>query len=106
MKSAFALVATLGLLWPAVALADPADCSSLLRRINHYEGMVERAERAGKDEWADKTQQHVDALEDRLGSRCPSYSDRDERQEIARHVATILKVAASAAVKIFTFGAY
>ena len=106
MKSAFALAAVVGVLWPAVALADPADCSHLLRRIYHFEGMVERAEGLGKEDWADKTQQHVDLLEDRLASRCPSYSDRDEKQEAARQLAILMKLAATAAIKVFTLGAF
>ena len=63
-----------------VASADPPDCARSLRQINHYEEMVLRAEQVGKDDWADKTQNHVDLLEDRLAARCPSYTDRDERQ--------------------------
>ena len=106
MKSAFALAAVVGVLWPAVALADPADCSHLLRRIDYFEGMVERAEDVGKEDWADKTQQHVDLLEDRLASRCPSYSDRDEKQEVARQFAALMRAAAGAAVKLLTLGAF
>jgi hypothetical protein len=101
----FAL-ALIGLSHPPVATADPADCGRLMRQINHYEGMIERAEARGMDAWADNTQLHVDLLEDRLASRCPAYSARDEEQEAARQLALLLKVAASAAVKFFTLGTF
>ena len=102
----FAALALIGLSHPAPASADPSDCGRLMRQINHYEGMIGRAEQRGKESWADNTQRHVDLLEDRLASRCPSYSARDEEQEAARQLAVLLKVAASAAVKLFTLGAF
>ena len=77
-----------------------------MRQINHFEGMVDRAEQLDNDGWAENTQRHVDLLEDRLASRCPSYSARDEQQEAARQLAILMKVAASAAVTFFTLGAY
>lgn len=89
-----------------VAAADPADCARSLRQINHYEEMVARAEQLGNDMWAEKTQAHVDLLEDRLAERCPNYTDRDERQEMARQLARLLKVAADAAVTFFTLGTF
>jgi hypothetical protein len=106
MKSAIALAASLGLLWPAVALADPPDCSRLLRQIYHHEDMVERAEDVGMDEWAETTREHVERLEDRLANRCPRYSARDEQQEIARNLATLAKLAANTVLEIITLGAY
>ena len=102
----FVAFALIGLSHPTVAIADPADCSRLMRQINHFEGMIERAEDQGNEMWAEKTQRHVDLLDDRLASRCPSYSARDEQQEAARQLAVLLKVAASAAVKFFTLGAF
>ncbi len=106
MKSALVLAAAIGLLLPAVAAADPSDCGRLMHRINHFEGMVDRAEAANRYDWADKTQRHVDLLETRLADRCPAYSARDEQQEAARQMALLLKIAANAAVKFFTLGAY
>ena len=106
MKSALAFAAAIGLLLPGVAAADPSDCGRLMHRINHFEGMVARAEEFGRDDWADKTQSHVDLLEDQLADRCPAYSARDEQQEAARQMALLLKVAATAAVKFFTLGAF
>ena len=106
MKSALAFAAVMGLLLPGAAAADPSDCGRLMHRILHFEGMVDRAEAVGRDDWADKTQAHVEILETRLADRCPSYSARDEQQEAARQMALLLKVAASAAVKFFTLGAY
>lgn len=105
MKWALIPVTWILLLLPSVALADPPDCARLLRQINHYESMVERAEDLGNELWADRTQGHVDLLEDRLASRCPNYTDRDERQEIARQTMRLMKVAADAAVTFFTMGA-
>lgn len=106
MKSPLAVAATIGFLLPGVAAADPSDCGRLMYRINHFEGMVDRAEAAGRDDWADKTQRQVDLLETQLAERCPAFSARDEQQEAARQFALLMKVAATAAVKFFTLGAY
>jgi hypothetical protein len=106
MKSALAIAVALGFLLPGVAVADPSDCGRLMHRINHFEGMIDRAEAVGRDDWAGKTQRHVELLETQLASRCPAYSARDEQQEAARQMALLLKVAATAAVKFFTLGAY
>jgi hypothetical protein len=106
MKSALALAAAIGLLLPGVAAADPSDCGRLMHRINHFEGMVGRAEAVGRDDWADKTQRHVELLETQLAERCPAYSARDEQQEAARQMALLLKMAATAAAKFFTMGMY
>ncbi len=105
MKSALAFAAAIGFLLPGVAAADPSDCGRLMHRINHFEGMVDRAEALGNDEWAEKTQLHVELLETRLADRCPAYSARDEQQEAAAQLAKLLRVAASAAAKFFTLGA-
>ncbi len=106
MKSALAFAAAIGLLLPGVAAADPSDCGRLMHRIDHFEGMVDRAEALGKDDWAEKTQRHVDLLETQLADRCPAYSARDEQQEAARQMALLLKMAATAAAKFFTMGMY
>jgi hypothetical protein len=68
--------------------------------------MVGRAEAVGRDDWADKTQRHVELLETQLAERCPAYSARDEQQEAARQMALLLKMAATAAAKFFTMGMY
>ena len=106
LAAGFVVLVFVGLSLPPVASADPADCGRLMRQINHYEGMIERAEDLGRDDWAEKTGRHLELLEDRLASRCPAYSARDEEQEAARQLALLLKVAASAAVKFFTLGAF
>jgi hypothetical protein len=106
MKSALALAAAIGLMLPGVAAADPSDCGRLMHRINHFEGMIDRAEALDRDDWADKTQRHVDLLETQLANRCPAYSARDEQQEAARQMALLLKMAATAAAKFFTMGMY
>ncbi len=106
MKSALALAVAIGLLVPGVAAADPSDCGRLMHRINHFEGMIDRAEALDRDDWADKTQRHVDLLETQLADRCPAYSARDEQQEAARQLAVLLKIAATAAAKFFTMGMY
>ena len=106
MKSVLALAAAIGLLLPGVAAADPSDCGRLMHRIDHFEGMVDRAEAFGKDDWAEKTQRHVDLLETQLADRCPAFSARDEQQEAARQLALLLKFAATAAAKFFTMGAF
>ena len=106
MKSALAFAAAIGLLLPGVAAADPSDCGRLMHRINHFEGMIGRAEARDRDDWADKTQRHVDLLETQLADRCPAYSARDEQQEAARQRALLLKMAATAAAKFFTMGMY
>ncbi len=91
-------------LLPGVGAADPPDCARMLRQINHFEGMADRAEDLGNEMWATKTQAHVDLLEDRLAARCPNYTARDEQQEIARQMMRLMKVAADAAVTFFTMG--
>jgi hypothetical protein len=106
MKSALAFAAAIGLMLPGVAAADPSDCGRLMHRINHFEGMIARAEAVDRDDWADKTQRHVDILETQLADRCPAYSARDEQQEAARQMALLLKMAATAAAKFFTMGMY
>ena len=106
MKSALAFAAAIGLLLPGVAAADPSDCGRLMHRINHFEGMIDRAEALDRDDWADKTQRHVDLLETQLADRCPAYSARDEQQEAARQMALLLKMAATATAKFFTMGMY
>ena len=106
MKSALAIAAAIGFLLPGVAAADPSDCGRLMHRIDHFEGMVDRAEAAGRDDWAEKTQRHVDLLETQLADRCPAFSARDEQQEAAAQLALLMKIAATAAVKFFTLGAY
>ena len=106
MKSALAFAAAIGLLLPGVAAADPSDCGRLMHRINHFEGMIDRAEALDRDDWAEKTQRHVDLLETQLANRCPAYSARDEQQEAARQMALLLKMAAKAAAKFFTMGMY
>jgi hypothetical protein len=106
MKSALALAVAIGFLLPGVAAADPSDCGRLMHRINHFEGMVGRADALGRGDWADKTQRHVDLLETQLAERCPAYSARDEQQEAARQMALLLKMAATAAAKFFTMGMY
>jgi hypothetical protein len=106
MKSALACVFAIGLLVPGIAASDPSDCGRLMYQIDHFEGMVDRAEALGRDDWAEKTQRHVDLLENRLADRCPAFSARDEQQEVARQTALLLKMAATAAAKFFTMGMY
>jgi hypothetical protein len=106
MKSALASAVAIGFLIPGVAAADPSDCGRLMYRIVHFEGMVERAEAAGRYDWAEKTQRQVGLLETQLADRCPAFSARDEQQEVARQWAKLLKIAATAAAKFFTLGAY
>ncbi len=106
MKSVLVLTTAIGFLLPGVAAADPSDCGRLMHRIIHFEGMVDRAEALGRDDWADKTQRHVDLLETQLADRCPAFSARDEQQEAARQLALLLKFAATAAAKFFTMGAF
>jgi hypothetical protein len=77
-----------------------------MHQIDHFEGMVGRAEARGRGDWAEKTQRHVNLLETRLADRCPAYSARDEQQEAARQMAMLLKLAATAAAKFFTLGMY
>ena len=105
MKTAIVFAVLSSLLWPAFALADPPDCARTLRQIYHHEDMAALAEERNLDEWAEKTRDHVERLEERLAVRCPRYSDRDEKQDIARSIAKILKTTAGAAAKLLTLGA-
>jgi hypothetical protein len=104
MKSALAFVFAITLLLPGIAVSDPSDCGRLMHQIDHFQGMAARAEQLGRDDWAEKTQRHVDLLETRLAERCPAFSARDEHQEAARQWALLLKAAATGAAKFFTLG--
>jgi len=85
--------------------AHPAECARLKRQIDHFEGMVERAEQQGSEVWATRTQQHVDLLRETQSQRCPDDAQDNAAKEAFIAFMNLLKVAGQAALSYFTFGA-
>jgi len=111
MRKSLAALAAAGILWPGVALADNvSQCVHLMRQIEHYETMVDRAEARGSKVWADKTGAHVEVLQGRLDDRCPKFADKNEAAEFAREMGAVMaelaRLGAKAALTYFTFGAF
>jgi hypothetical protein len=90
---------------PPLGGAHPAECARLKRQIDHFEGMVERAEEAGNELWSTRTQQHVDLLRKRQSERCPDDAQDNAAKEAFIAFMNLLKVAGQAALTYFTFGA-
>ncbi len=111
-----ATVVALLLLWiPAAAsaaapvvpqLGHPAECARLRKQIDHFEGMVDRAEAQGNAMWTERTGQHVSLLRERQKLRCPSDVPDDSAMQAFLMFMSLLKVAGQAALTYFTFGAY
>jgi hypothetical protein len=97
----------LALLAPATAVAgSPAECARLQRQIDHFEGMRARAEELGNPMWEERMAQHVELLELRQLERCPEHVGDKSLEKFADAFGRFLKLAASAAVTYFTFGAF
>ncbi len=92
------------LLMPALASAESSlECRRMTQSIAHYQRMHERAKQLGNPMWTERTKQQVRLLEDKRAMTCPEYS---ANAEAARAFRTLSKIAAKAAVKYFTFGAF
>ena len=103
MKFTLMLAVGFVLLLPAAAQAGPAECARLRRQVDHYSGMVDRAEVLGNQMWAERTQQHVDLLRARQSQSCPEDVPVDKTGEA---IAALMKLAGKAALTYFTFGAF
>ena len=113
-----ACIVALALLAPVVARADdelseiprgsgsPAECARLLKQIQHFEDMVDRAEALHQEDWIETMQQQVDLLKQRQEERCPRDADSASAKAAFLALARLLKAAGSAALTYFTFGAY
>lgn len=104
MRLAVAVAAVAAaLLLPIAAAANPARCQQLDRQIQHYQGMVERAQDLDNEMWEQRTQRQVALL---MGQRaqlgCPVPVE-----DAAFHQAFVqlLTIAGQAALTYFTFGA-
>jgi hypothetical protein len=114
--TARATVVALLLLWvPAAAsaatpvtrqLGHPAECARLRKQIDHFEGMVERAEAQDNAMWTERTGQHVSLLRERQAERCPGDVPDDSAKQAFLMFMSLLKVAGQAALTYFTFGAF
>jgi hypothetical protein len=99
---AFALAAIL--LPQSASATNPAQCQRLDRQIMHHQTMAERADELGKDDWAEKTQRHVNLLmTTRRDAGCP---EPVKDSGMAKAFTQILRLAGSAAITYFTFGAF
>ena len=90
---------------PQVAVAsNPAQCQRLDRQIMHFQGMVLRADELGNQDWADKTQVHVDLLMNtREDAGCPVPVNDSG---MSKAFMQLLRLGAKAALMYFTFGAF
>lgn len=105
MRFVVAAVALAAVLLPQSALAtNPAQCQRLNRQIAHYQGMAARADDLGRDDWADKTQYHVNLL--MATRREAGCAVPVQDSAMSKAFVQILKLAGSAAVSYFTFGAF
>jgi hypothetical protein len=94
-----------GLLVPiaARAVGGPAECARLRRQIDHFQGMTERAETLGNAMWSERMGEHLAQLRGRQADRCPQDVPTDD--STAKAFMQLLRLAGSAAITYFTFGA-
>ncbi len=93
-----------GLLAPLGAqAAGPAECNRLRRQIAHFQGMTDRAEALENEMWTERMGQHLAQLKGRQADRCPHDVPTDD--STARAFMQLLRIAGSAALTYFTFGA-
>lgn len=83
--------------------AGPAECARLRRQIDHFQGMTDRAEALESEMWTQRMGEHVAQLRERQAERCPQDVPTDD--STARAFMQLLRLAGSAALTYFTFGA-
>ena len=88
---------------PAAQAAGPSECSRLRRQIDHFQGMTDRAEQLGDPMWTERMGEHLARLKGRQANRCPQDVPTDDTT--ARAFMQLLRLAGSAALTYFTFGA-
>jgi hypothetical protein len=87
----------------AAQAAGVVECARLRRQIEHFQGMTDRAEALESEMWAERMGQHVARLKERQADRCPQDVPTDD--STARAFMQLLRIAGSAALSYFTFGA-
>jgi hypothetical protein len=83
--------------------AGPAECARLRRQIAHFQGMTDRAEALENEMWTERMGQHLAQLKGRQANRCPDDVPTDD--STARAFMQLMRLAGSAALTYFTFGA-
>ena len=87
----------------AQAVGGPAECNRLQRQIGHFQRMTDRAEELGDPLWIERMGAHLARLKGRQADRCPQDVPTDD--STARAFMQLLRLAGSAALTYFTFGA-
>jgi hypothetical protein len=85
------------------AQAGPAECARLRRQIDHFSRMLDRAEQLETTLWTGRIGSHLGMLRERQVDRCPQDVPNDD--STAKALMQLLRVAGSAALTYFTFGA-
>ena len=91
---------------PAFAKSESRrrECHRLTSQIDRYEGDVRLAQERGNELWENATREQIDRLSERRVSRCPQFAK--DRGKAMREFGRLIKVAAKAAAKYFTMGAF
>jgi hypothetical protein len=97
------LLAPIGASAGPVGPAGPAECARLRRQIDHFQRMIDRAEQMDSQLWTGRIGSHLSLLRGRQQDRCPQDVPRDD--STAKAFMQLLRVAGSAALTYFTFGA-
>lgn len=97
------LLAPIGASAVSAGPAGPAECARLRRQIDHFQRMVDRAKALDSDLWTGRIGSHLGMLRGRQLDRCPQDVPRDD--STAKAFMQLLRVAGSAALTYFTFGA-
>ncbi|MCG8590758.1 MAG: hypothetical protein MJE66_15820 [Proteobacteria bacterium] len=90
----------------ASALDNPNECRRIKRQIEHFHQVADRARERKNEGWFDNTERHLDNLYNRLEQRCPAHIERAKALRARRQARALLKTAAKAAIRYFTFGLY
>ena len=104
MRLAPSLLALVFLLLPPLASAqavNPNECRHLERQIDHYADQYARAQALDSELWEERIGEHLAALDERYSERCADGSD-----PFAQELLALIKLAGSAALSYFTFGAF
>jgi len=100
----FAIVAlAVVLLAPFAASAEKVQCRQYNQQITYFEAMIDRADAAGKSDWADLYDDKVDQIKHDREAECPGYG---AAEQAAAQWREIMKLAAQGAITWFTMGAY
>jgi hypothetical protein len=78
-----------------------ARCRRIAKQIVHFENVKDMADQRDNVLWANATQDHLDRLEAQWWGQCDQTDDT-----YAREFTRLLRLAARAAIKYFTWGAY